>query len=229
MKGASLISPGPASWPAVPVLSPIGEGAHSLNDWIERIRQAWTGNTGQTLALARLVHRARRNLPYGSWSRLWQSGQTPFSKRKGEKLVVIGEAFEGLDANICSHLPTAWNTLYCLARLGRTAVERLIQAGRIHAGLTLREAKALLAEFHPERRTKTPPSKLFARLRRFSLWVRAERKHWSPREQVLVRGRSLSLAQEIWATADAVPVRTLKPLAEKSLQDNGRSSSIPRL
>jgi hypothetical protein len=229
MKTGALISPSPVAEPVAPVLFLVETEAVSLNDWIERIRQAWTGNTGQTLALARLVYRARRNLPYGSWSRLWQSGQMPFSKRKGEMLVVIGEGVEGMDAQNSAHLSSAWNTLYYLVRLGRTMLERLIQAGRIHTGLTLREAKALLAEFHPEQGAKTPPSKLDARLRQFSAWVRAERRHWSLKEQELVRQRLLSLAGEIWTPADAVPVRPLKPLPEKSLQDNGRSSSIPRL
>ena len=229
MRTVALISPSPVAEPVAPVFSPINIEALSLNDWIERIRQACSGNASQTLALARLIHRARRSLPYGSWSRLWQSGQVPFSKRKGEKLVVVGKVLGGLDANNCSHLPTAWSTLYCLARLGRTALERLILEGRIHAGLTLREAKALLAEFHPERTVKTPLSNIAVQLRRFGVWVRAEQKHWSLAERALVRQRLSSLAQEIWVQADIATLRPINPLAEKSSSDSGRSYSISML
>lgn len=152
-------------------------------DWIRLICQAWSRGPQSVLELAHLMNKARRRLPYGGWSRLWESSELPFSKRKGEKLVVIGQGLEGLDANNCSHLPAAWNTLYWLARLGRAVVERLIRDGRIHPGLSLREARSLLAEYQPATSQKTGSSKLESRFARFAAFVGADLPNWSTQER----------------------------------------------
>src|SRR2546427_5418469 len=46
-----------------------------------------------------------------------------------------------------ANLPRGWNILYCLTRLDRHTVERLIRGGIVHPKLTLREAKELVAQF----------------------------------------------------------------------------------
>ncbi len=177
------------------------ENPSSLASWIRLIREAWSRGTGSTLELAQLVSQARRSLPYGGWSRLWQSGDLPFSKRKGEKLVVIGQGLEGIDANDCSHLPAAWSTLYCLARLGRMIVDQLIEQGRIHPGLSLREAKMLLAEHRPETQRKDSRSKLQDRLARFARFIRQELGSWSLAERKFASGQLTVLAVEIHRAA----------------------------
>ena len=229
MKAPPLTLLEPVSWPTISVLSPVEAEPLLLTDWIERIRRAWSCNAGHTLELAQLTSRARQSLPYGSWSRLWQSGALPFSKRKGEKLVVIGETLGGMDANNCSQLPVAWNTLYYLARLGRVEAERLIQQGRIHAGLTLREAKTLLAELHPEWRRTTPHSKLKSRVKHFVAWLRAERENWSLPEREFVHRQLLSLAGEIRTPVGAAPARATAPVSDEPLNFPTRSHSIPML
>lgn len=226
MKTAALILSTPVVRPAASII-PSGETeAPSLKDWIERIRQAWSGSADQTLTLARLLLRVRCSLPYGSWNRLWQSGQVPFSKRKGEMLVVIGKCVEGMDAQNSAHLPAAWNTMYYVARLGGPTIARLIQERRIRPGLTLREAKALLAELHPERRARTRPSKLAVRLRRFSAWVRTECGHWSLAARALVQRRLRHLTAEISSPADILTVHVVKPLEEGSPVDSGQTHPI---
>jgi len=141
----------------------------SIPDWVREISEAWTRGAANTLLVARLVSQARNSLQYGGWSQLWRSGQIPFSKRKGEMLVVIGSALGNLPAQTSAQLPWAWNTLYRVARLGRPVAERLIQQGRIYPGLTLQEAKALLAEFRPERVRKASTVK--QRVARFIVYV----------------------------------------------------------
>src|SRR6266487_6828248 len=143
------------AYSASPALDEIGSSLtrprRSIPDWVREISEAWARGAANTLHMARLVSQARNSLQYGGWSQLWRSGQIPFSKRKGEMLVVIGSALGNLPAQTSAQLPWAWNTLYWVARLGGPVAERLIQRGKVYTGLTLQEAKALLAEFRPER------------------------------------------------------------------------------
>jgi hypothetical protein len=169
----------------------------SLSDWIQLIHQAWTQGADRALELGRLMSRARQSLPHGSWSRLWQSGGLPFSKRKGEMLVVIGQGVGELDAQNSAQLPPVWNTLYYLARLGRAVVEQLIQQGRVHPELSLRQAQALLSEHHPGAQRKTPRSKLRDRLTRLAVFVRTDLGNWSQAEREWFREQLLVLAGEI--------------------------------
>lgn len=216
-------------------LDPMGKAAQaprqasrepcSLADWIGLIREACSRGAGSTLELARLMSQARQSLPYGSWSRLWQSDGLPFSKRKGEKLVVIGQSLEGIDANNCSHLPAAWNTLYYLARLGRRSVERLIEQGRIHTGLSLREAKALLAEHQPQMQRKSPRSNLRARLARFAAFIRADLGIWSPTERGWA-GRQLTILVAEIQGAAGFPSFPGQPSLETSGQPGSMAQTL---
>jgi len=71
-----------------------GTERRSLTVWAGMIRQVWFRGADSTLELARLMSHARASLPYGGWSQLWKTGKMPFSKRKGEKLVAIGQGLE---------------------------------------------------------------------------------------------------------------------------------------
>jgi len=122
------------------ILTETATTEYGLRGWVSRIQAACAREASNVLELARLMAQARRSLPYGSWSKLWESGEIhllSFSKRKGEMLVTNGECVEGLDAQSSAQLPSAWNTLYYLARLGGKTMEQLIGQGRIHPGLSL--------------------------------------------------------------------------------------------
>src|SRR6266498_2492675 len=108
----------------------------SVAEWKGEIERAFAEGIHDTVNLARLVSRAHDRLSYGQWELLWRSGK-PFSKGKANMLRAIGETFG--DGQNSDHLPTAWNTLYYLARLGRPPVERLIAEGRVHPGLLMHE------------------------------------------------------------------------------------------
>ncbi len=89
-------------------LSPVAE-------WIRQIQRLWVNGAESRLELASLFYTIRNHLRQrrGDWSSLWESGEIPFSKRKAEKLVVVGEGLGwAVNANACSHLPTEWNALY---------------------------------------------------------------------------------------------------------------------
>jgi hypothetical protein len=76
-------------------------------------------------------------------------------------------------------------------------VELLIQEGRIHPALTLRQARILLAEHHPETRRTASGSKLKVRLARFAALVRSEMSSWTREDQDFVGRQLLDLAGEI--------------------------------
>ena len=109
--------------------------------WIGEISRVWERGPENTLELAKLLHRARRSMEHGQWSRLWRSQQLPFSKRKAEMLVIIGRGLGGTNAQTLARLPSGWNTLYYIAQFGQKSAERMITEGRIHPRLQLRQAK----------------------------------------------------------------------------------------
>jgi hypothetical protein len=174
-----------------------GVERRSVADWTKMIYNAWSRGADSTLQLARLMSRARQCLRYGSWGRLWRSGTLPFSRRKGQMLVLIGAELGGLNAQNSARLPNSWNTLYFLARLGQTAVEQLIAQGRIGPKLSLREAKSLLRGPPAESEPKNSCSKLMARLARLAALIRAESGSWPVEERRAVRRQILALANEI--------------------------------
>jgi len=174
-------------------------GSLLLSVWINDITQAWLRGTAHTLDLALLVSKARNRLWYGEWSQLWRSGQLPFSKRKGAMLVVIGAALGTLLAQNSAQLPSAWNTLYCVARLGRPAAEQLIRQGRIHPGLTLQEARALLHEYQPGAARRSSRSTVKQRVASFTAFVRATAKKWSQEERQFACAGLIRLVEELRA------------------------------
>jgi hypothetical protein len=174
-----------------------------LRDWVSQIQAAYAREASDVLELARLMSRVHGRLPYGSWGRLWESREMrmPFKKRKGDMLVTIGRCVEGLDAQSSAQLPAAWNTLYYLARLGCKLMEKLISEGRIHPGLSLEEAKALLAQYRPGNRRTTSRSKLQRRLDAFAVFVREKLGTWLPQEREMVAEKLAALAAEVRAAS----------------------------
>jgi hypothetical protein len=173
-----------------------------LRDWFCKIQEACARESNNLLKLAGLMAEARHALPRGGWSQLWQTKKMPFSKRKGEMLVVIGKGVEGLNANNCAHLPIAWRTLYFITRLGRQIMERLIDEGRIHPGLSLQGAKELLTEYLPKSQRTPSRSKMEVRLARFSAFIRTNLETWSQEERATVCRQLLALDREIRSVTD---------------------------
>jgi hypothetical protein len=170
---------------------------NTISGWAAAIKQTWACGPANILELARLIAQARKALQYGEWSQLWRANRLPFSKRKGEMLRAIGTNLNKLDVQNSAHLPTAWNTLYYLARLGLSTVEQLIRKGRIHPGSSLKEAKALVAEFRIGKPHKNSRPAVIIRLNRFSAFIRATLPAWSQRERRLAKDELLDLLEKI--------------------------------
>lgn len=150
------------------------------------------------MEMAKVVLAARHRLRYGEWSKLWQSGRMPFSKRKGEMLVVIGERLGCIDAQSFAHLPVGWSVLYWLARLQRGILTRLVEEGVIHPKLTLREARELVAKVNGcSTQVSTKTSAVQRRLRGFCGYVERTFAAWCPADREFARSELSRLIRQI--------------------------------
>src|SRR5438132_4900316 len=133
------------------------EGQTGIAAWVGEITKAWARGPASTLELARLICAVRKQARRSQWTQLWSSDGMPFSKRKGEMLVVIGDGLGWANAQTFAHLPMGWSILYHLARLDKETLERLIQEGLIHPALKLWETRKLAAQFHGKAIKARPP------------------------------------------------------------------------
>ena len=168
----------------------------SADEWPIQIQRVWVQGTTNILKLARIVSRARRAMDFGAWTRMWRSKQLPFAVSKAKILVRVGERLGDLNGQTFGRLPSGWSILYQLARLDRTTLERLIQEGVIHPGLTEREARRLVAQFRGETlKTRSARAILRERLRRFAEFVAINFAHWKAEERELARDGLTRLIQ----------------------------------
>jgi len=154
-----------------------------MANWVGEITRACARGTVDTLALARLVAKARGSLEYGKWSQMWNSGLLPFSKRKADMLALIGQELGELVEQDSAQLPSGWNILYYVARLGSSLVKRLVKKGTIHSNLGLTRAKELLAKYKPEATKRRVPSKAKFQMIRFTRFMRTTGENWSKNER----------------------------------------------
>jgi len=136
---------------------------------------------------------------YGQWTRLWKAEQKmPVSKSTADQLAVIGQRMGGLDSQTSENLPRGWNILYRLARLDRQTLELLLEQGFIDPKLTLREARALVAEFTGKQTAaEQRKANVRERLRRFEQFVHDTLPGWTAAERKLALATLAELDQRI--------------------------------
>ncbi|MCI0541060.1 MAG: hypothetical protein L0Z50_38145, partial [Verrucomicrobiales bacterium] len=172
----------------------------SFADWAAEIKQMAAQRRTNTIELGKLVCAAKCELRFGQWSQFWRSSKLfklPFGKRHGEKLVVIGNGLGHLNANSCSHLPTAFRILYPLAQLDTAVLADLIGRGKIHPALTFDEAKALLVLHKPESRGKSKRPQVKRRLSNLRKFIQGTLDNWTPEERETARLAFLEFAEEM--------------------------------
>lgn len=209
---------------------PTGAQPERVVEWFGKIAAAWRKEVAHTMELARVVAQARTRLLRGEWARLWQDsrgGEMPFSKRKGEMLVVIGERLNWANAQTFAHFPSGWSILYCLARLNRVLLEKLLAEGVIHPKLTLAEAKRLTERPHLCA-GKVRRGNVERRLRQLCNWVDHTLHDWRPDERDLARRVFSRLEKQIGGdngSANGVPIGRREIQAEPSNELNGNDKS----
>src|SRR5205814_3497717 len=134
----------------------------SAPEWIHTLAERWKTRSANkledTLSYGSLARKWRETLrKHGEWAKFWRSDgkKLPFKKRKAEQLILVGEALaDNPNVQVPAHLPSESETLYCLAELGSALVDKLVREGWIHPGMTLPDAKELLAEHKPKKKQK---------------------------------------------------------------------------
>jgi len=186
--------------------------AESVSELIAEIKMLWTRGAASTLELARAVSAAktRSRSRHGHWKQIWSA--LPFSRRKADMLAAIRQRFATLHSETFELLPRSWNTLYVLAQLDWAVFERFLAAGDIFPGLTLREARELLAR--SEGRQAPVKSRVRQRLRRFGEFLRATVAQWHADEWELALTEFSN-----WAEL----TRQTRTASEISLARNGAS------
>jgi len=185
--------------------------SEAVAEWASRINFVWGQGTTCTLELAKVVHAARCKLPRGEWARKWKSDRVGFSKRRGEMLVVIGRNLEDLSAQTVAHLPAGWSILYRLALLDRATLEREIEARAIHPGISLQEAKDLLAKFRGQADSGTRKPNVGRRLQNLTDFLDSTLADWSLEDLELGRFKFDQFAEVVRAEAQSRRPRTTQP------------------
>src|SRR5262245_954728 len=101
--------------------------------WLQEIRHLYALGKSHTFELAWAVYSGRESMARGEWSKLWRSGQAPFSKTRACMLRRIGERFEKPNVQTFERLPGEWSILYELSRLDPSTIQHLIGQGLIHS------------------------------------------------------------------------------------------------
>ena len=196
--------PQPAHLKLVPTLTDLPLVSTVSPDWATEIRRAWAESGARILELACVVRSARERLPRGGWSQLWLDGNMPFSKRKAEMLVMIGRRLNWVTAQTFAHLPQGWSILNCLCALERSDLERLIEAGAIHPGLRLCEAKELVDQVLGRRPPLNPGHPgVSTQLQKFVSFVESTLSLWSPGQRQLAETTLLQILLQIEGSTSA--------------------------
>ncbi len=187
----------------------------SPSEWIGEIQRQFTQGRSATLVLAITVSTAKSRLQFGEWTAILKSGRLPFRKRKAEMLFVIGNGLGWLSAHARAQLPSAFRTLYCLARIERATLEALITDGAIHPALSLRDAKELVAKFCGQKMENRTKVNVKWRLRRFRDFVCNTLNDWTPDDRALAITELPRLIEHIHAASEtslAAKAATVLPI-----------------
>jgi hypothetical protein len=99
-------------------------------------------------------------------------------------LATIGKNLQGLSEQNSAQLPSAWNTLYFLSLLGLPRLLKYIDAGTVHPGLTLRDARERwrkLTGSSPS--TQARLTRLRRRFKAFARFLRTSLREWPAEER----------------------------------------------
>jgi hypothetical protein len=147
--------------------------------------------------------------------------ECPVALWRAPLLVLIWRGLGELDAHTCSHLPASWRTLYLLAQLDPKVLLDLIGEDKIHPGLTIQEARALLTRAEDRQRGRRP--QVQRRLASFKDFIHSTLIEWTAAERDHVRAELLKLAHELASNA---PVTQCEPVLFSFRLNNRRSPTI---
>lgn len=122
--------------------------------WAEKIR-AQIGRTVESIIeTGRLLRRAKSDLPYGEWGRMFSDGLVAFGQSTADKLMAIAKHELIGDSEHVPNLPPSWGTLYELTLVPEPTLKNAIKDGVITPDMQRKDVKALLPVAPPKPETE---------------------------------------------------------------------------
>jgi hypothetical protein len=140
-----------------------GGGPKTAQDHADIVAACLDSAVEHILHAGEILHQAKSKLEHGDWARMFRDHQTPvarplpFGIRTAQRLMKISEVFSGSGATHVSCLPTAWGTLYELARLPQPILMRAFDEGQISPAMQRSHVKAMLVRMGVHKKPLPPP------------------------------------------------------------------------
>jgi hypothetical protein len=126
----------------------------NLEAWARQLRRAHGSTVQAFIALGRQLLEARADVGHGSFLTLFKGQRNaipnavPISLRAAEYYMLIAKKLEPYSQHVAI-LPNALRTLLVLCQLQPITLQAAIEQHRVHAAMTEKEAKGLLAKSPP--------------------------------------------------------------------------------
>jgi hypothetical protein len=118
------------------------DGRHSVDYFLERIRDHWNKQVETILETGRLLIQAKDELEHGKFQNMVNK-QLPFGPRTAQMLMVVAKNPALSNAKYISHLPPSWGTLYDLAGLPESELIDLIERRAVRPDMERSDVKKL--------------------------------------------------------------------------------------
>lgn len=126
----------------------------SRADWAAEITASWRSSVEGILNCGRLLIASKGKLPRGEFTAMIDS-DLPFGASAAQKLMKVGRNELLSKAEYIQLLPPSWGTLYEIAKLPGSDVDALIDEGRIHPEMKLRDITQYLKRGRRAERERT--------------------------------------------------------------------------
>ena len=111
--------------------------------WAKRICIQAGKTVESIIEIGRLFAKAKADLPYGEWGRLFEGGLVPFSIDSAQRLMAIADHPQIANTSTSRYLPPAWTTLYELTRVEPKRLTAAFAEGLVNPDMTGNDAKKL--------------------------------------------------------------------------------------
>jgi hypothetical protein len=112
--------------------------------WAGQICAQLSKSAEAIIATGRLLVKAKADLPYGEWGRMFEDKLVPFGIDSAQKLMKISEHRQLSNTAHVRYLPSSYATLYELTKVPDKTLNNAFRDGLIMPSMERREVRALL-------------------------------------------------------------------------------------
>jgi hypothetical protein len=144
-------------------LAQIGREIKAPQETVEalqiRIKAAWQKSVTSIIETAKLLLEIQKNTEHGSWCKIFEGPDKPFSYRMARMLMDIAEHPVLSNVKHASYLPASWYTLFVLSQINPKKLEEFIANNErsvfsVHPGLQRNGAETLLRALNSRSRAR---------------------------------------------------------------------------